>query len=365
MTAQLESIPMPNDKVFDERYVRMLTYIGISDLFADSAIRSVNTRARFIEEFGTMRIPLEDSYDDAICIPQVVKQLKRRERPALRRGETPATMARGHTAIRDYFEFQDLNPGNRHTRINFASTPEMGEYFRIPSVCRARAGEEPRVLDAFLVGNAGSFSHLHFDKDGRHGLLYQVYGRKRVIVFPYDSTSRLAPFSQFGFWFIQCLDDEERKHFLRFAGGREIVLGPGDAVFLPAYCWHYVDYLDDCCSINLRFRRPERLAWLAKHLLPDQYIQGIARALLDPVHGDAAWARARERVAELDGLSGDASISLRRAIARELHLEFVPSAHRAPYCINLDAHVFSASQPRQRHDAALSADQTSPILRSN
>jgi len=335
MTTLLNSIQMPSDDVFEAQYMKTLVNVGINDLFAGCSIREINSKQRFIDEFGDIEAPIDDIYDNVIGIQQVVSQLKGRGRHEQLSASTPKLDC-DSMPIRDYFDYQQRHPGNPYSRILFPPSAEMAESYRIPGICRARADEEEKVHAAFLIGIQGSFSHLHFDKDGRHGLLYQVYGRKRVVVFPYESSYKLAPFTQFAFWCIQSFDDAERQRFLRYAGGRELVLEPGDAVYIPPYSWHYVDYLEDCCSINLRFRRPARLEYLAQQLFPDLYTQGIARALVDPKSGDEALHILQAGVESLSGLNGDELFGARRALARSIYHKLLPDEQRKPYCVDLE-----------------------------
>lgn len=336
MGTQLASVNVPDDKIFDAQFIDPLISTGLNNLFEQNSIRTINSRTLFIEAFGDIEIPLGGSYDDDIGIKQIANQIKERGRPACPRGQLPKMMHGEHTTLRSYFEFQDKNLGSSHSRVNFSIPPAMREHFSVPSICYPRIGEEPETLGAFLIGNEGSFSHLHFDKDGRHGLLYQVYGSKLVIVFPYEATQKLMPFTQFSSWCIQSMGTYERQRFLNYTGGLEIVLKPGDSVFLPAYCWHYADYLEDCGSINLRFRRPDRLAWLSKNFFPDRFIQGLARALLDSKLGNELWAIARSRLHQLDHLRGDARFIAIRSLACELHREFRPAEHSPAYSVDLE-----------------------------
>jgi lysine-specific demethylase 8 len=188
---------------------------------------------------------------------------------------------------------------------------------------------------------AGSFSQLHFDKDGTHGLLYQVYGRKRVVVIPAEASPKLAPLAQYSAWCLQNMSDRERRAFLRFTGGWETVLEPGDAVYLPALCWHFADYLEPCFGLNIRFRRSGLVTRLLNELYPDAHAQALCAALSDPARAPLG----RALLADVERVKADARARgapvgpALRALAAELHERVCPGqVPRGPYALDLEAH---------------------------
>lgn len=103
-------------------------------------------------------------------------------------------------------------------------------------------------LDAYLtrapgmiwIGGAGAFTPLHFDLT--NNLLAQVTGTKRVILAPPSQTRRLAHrthvFSDVGdLTDPACLARHpQARDILRF----EVMLTPGDLLFIPIGWWHQV-----------------------------------------------------------------------------------------------------------------------------
>jgi hypothetical protein len=103
-------------------------------------------------------------------------------------------------------------------------------------------------IDAYLtrapgmlwIGGAGAFTPLHFDLT--NNLLAQVTGTKRVILIPPSQTKRLAHKSHV-FSDVRDVTDEARlnlypqaRDVLRY----EVVLTPGDLLFIPIGWWHQV-----------------------------------------------------------------------------------------------------------------------------
>lgn len=103
-------------------------------------------------------------------------------------------------------------------------------------------------IDAYLtrapgmlwIGGEGTFTPLHFDLT--NNLLAQVTGSKRVILIPPSQTRRLAHRSHV-FSEVRDVTDEARltlhpqaRDVLRY----EVLLAPGDLLFIPIGWWHQV-----------------------------------------------------------------------------------------------------------------------------
>jgi hypothetical protein len=107
------------------------------------------------------------------------------------------------------------------------------------------------------IGPAGTFTPLHHDLT--NNLLVQIAGRKRIVMAPPSETPKLANavhvFSEAG----DLLSDEARARFPALADVRkaELVLEPGEILFLPIGWWHQVEALDFSISAtytNFRWR---------------------------------------------------------------------------------------------------------------
>ncbi|MCA9789757.1 MAG: cupin-like domain-containing protein [Cyanobacteria bacterium HKST-UBA05] len=101
------------------------------------------------------------------------------------------------------------------------------------------------------VGPPMTKARFHIDM--KSGLLTQVVGRKRVLLAPphhihhmYMMENHFA--SEID---VDRLDAYRHQLYCQKVQPVEVVLEPGDAVFLPATWWHYVEALDE--SISLTF----------------------------------------------------------------------------------------------------------------
>ncbi|PSB15856.1 transcription factor jumonji jmjC domain-containing protein [filamentous cyanobacterium CCP2] len=128
------------------------------------------------------------------------------------------------------------------------------------------------------VGPGGHIEALHYDPTD--GTLVQLHGSKRVILFPPSQTANLYPFPfyihlkhgmKLRSWFSQVYPD--RPDFAAFPKLQEalkhkyeVILHPGELLYIPTGWWHEVESLGDgmVCSVN-RFWRvyPTRRAVLS------------------------------------------------------------------------------------------------------
>ncbi len=180
------------------------------------------------------------------------------------------------TALRDRFGERSLTIGERRMSVAEAvdaflsdAPPEL----YITSGDRALHGplvelrDDLTPLPDFLkadaptsanlwMGPAGTTSPLHHDTT--HVYFCQLVGRKRYrLVAPWKPQVLTAPIERG--W--DSTFDVERAGA---EGVHDLVLEPGDALYIPTGWWHRVDALDPSISVSLRsFRWPAAHAWYA------------------------------------------------------------------------------------------------------
>lgn len=108
----------------------------------------------------------------------------------------------------------------------------------------------PKFAQMFL-GPSSSLTPLHFDCLLTHNLFFQVSGRKRFTLFPHEDLQRCYPYE----WRWCRVDveqpDHERYPLYREARGVEVVVGPGDLLYMPPGTLHHVRSLDCALSFNV------------------------------------------------------------------------------------------------------------------
>lgn len=105
-----------------------------------------------------------------------------------------------------------------------------------------------------FLGGKDTDVRLHYDGDNSNVILTQIYGSKRVILYPPSQTRFLykVPFNAHSLVDLK-KPDFEKFPGLQFAKGYEIIQEPGDGIFMPCGYWHYNTYLSG--GISVAFRR--------------------------------------------------------------------------------------------------------------
>ncbi|MBD1912837.1 MULTISPECIES: cupin-like domain-containing protein [unclassified Leptolyngbya] len=123
---------------------------------------------------------------------------------------------------------------------------------------------KPASAPNLWIGPGGHIECLHYDPTD--GVLIQLHGTKRLILFPPSQTANLYPYPihthlRYGLklrcWFSQVYPDTPNLEvFPRFRNALshkyEILLNPGEALYIPAGWWHEVTALGNemVCSVN-------------------------------------------------------------------------------------------------------------------
>ena len=104
-----------------------------------------------------------------------------------------------------------------------------------------------------FFGCEGSRVALHYDIDMSHVFLNQIHGRKHVILFSQEQSRQLYhhPFTVASH--VNVLKPDLDKYpALEHVKGLEVMLMPGETLYIPRGCWHYIEYTDGGYSISLR-----------------------------------------------------------------------------------------------------------------
>jgi lysine-specific demethylase 8 len=132
-----------------------------------------------------------------------------------------------------------------------------------PDFCHAFYDNEDSIAASALImniwlGPAGTVSPLH--RDPAHNVYVQVVGSKYFRLYP-KATAVYADPTATGTTTTSTVDldddtPENRRRYPNFdwdTGYRDIVLGPGDALFIPRGWWHYVRSLSSSIGVNFWF----------------------------------------------------------------------------------------------------------------
>lgn len=104
-----------------------------------------------------------------------------------------------------------------------------------------------------FFGGKGTTVRMHQDMDMSNVLLTQFVGRKRVVLFAPEYTPFLyrIPFNTFSIVDMEN-PDYEKFSALKYVKGYEVILEPGDSLYMPSGYWHYITYLEGGFAVSYR-----------------------------------------------------------------------------------------------------------------
>jgi lysine-specific demethylase 8 len=132
------------------------------------------------------------------------------------------------------------------------------------------------------LGPRGAITSLH--NDDENNLLAQIYGRKRAVLYSPDDRCHLYPNSKYDCG-TECCDVDVGKPDLQLhpkfakAQAYEVILEPGDVLFIPIFWYHYVETVSTSISINYFVSTPFELArfGLVRSILWVLHVLGVYR----------------------------------------------------------------------------------------
>ncbi|HOY05094.1 MAG TPA: cupin-like domain-containing protein [Saprospiraceae bacterium] len=258
---------------FSKEYLHPMKPVIFTDLTASWPAREKWTIEHFKNKHGQLRVPVvSNNYS----------------KPGKGYMEPDRVIS-----FKEYLEILESGPNDLRIFLwnIFKVAPELRQDFRIPTIMDGFVDELPFMF----FGGEGSKVALHFDIDMSHVFLNQIHGRKRVLLFPPDQGRNLYrhPFTVASYVDLNN-PDYEKYPALAKAKGYEVMLEPGESLFMPSGFWHYIEYTDGGYSISLRSfgsvpARLRGIANIATHYVVDK---GLNR-LIGP-----SWRKMKERMAE-------------------------------------------------------------------
>jgi len=172
--------------------------------------------------------------------------------------KSPVELLSKNVAERPYAAFNQV--GTKGEEIAFESL--------VPS-------EYEMTAAMFWIGPKGSLTPLHYDASGLSAFA-QFVGRKRFVLYPFEDTEYLYPSDIFDYQSVFSsvnIDAPDLARYPKFPKARriELVLEPGELLFIPNKMWHQVEALDNSISVSRRMTKtrltPEAAAWNTKAFL--------------------------------------------------------------------------------------------------
>ena len=255
-------IPAPNPIALDERHLRTGTPVILTGLFDGAPVHRLADPRVARRELADMPLRVSpNTWGD---------MLLGTERPARR-----------HVPFGPFVD--ELAAGRAGTDycIEYDTPEALTAYLPVPDYVRLGERDDSWESYLFLAG-AGNTVHLHYDQDLRHVLMYQVFGRKRYVIIDPSESRKLGPGTRpqvrrTSALFLEHFSGPDLLAFLRYANAWDCVLEPGEALLIPATCWHYVEYVTDALSVNFCLPRNRHLRALAE-IFPESNVEMMALA---------------------------------------------------------------------------------------
>jgi Cupin-like domain len=277
---QIPRTEMPSHEEFLREYAFQREPVVLTNLFEGQEISRISTIEDAVEAWSDVKLMVQEEYTSA----------EGRAAPP-----EPSVMT-----LREYVEFARANPTTRLCCTEYDTPARVLASFELPEICRVNGqGEEilglPRkygdfdLVTAIFLANATNVGHLHFDGDQRDVLLHQVYGRKRVVLFPPAAAVHLrtldGPYSRpsLAGVYLEDMELDEKLSWVERAGGYQTVLEPGETIYIPMLMWHHLEYMDDAMSFNYRFGRTRYGRFLSvDNFHRDPFIQNVSAKMVGP-----------------------------------------------------------------------------------
>lgn len=245
----IERVERPTPRAFYERYVRRNRPVVLTGLADGWRATAVWTPDYFRAHFAATEVlytawPSVAPTNDPTDYYRQRKRLRTQLGPFIERMQTEADFARNY--ITQFPIFRTL-PQLAHDIEPLDAYMNVPAYY--PGAFTSRLKKEPTLW----LGPAQTVTPVHFD--AAHNLLAQIHGRKKLLLFPPAQSRWLYyPCLRLGHVNYSPVDveapDYARFPLFKRAAPLEVMLAPGEILFIPVRWWHYVRALDATISLN-------------------------------------------------------------------------------------------------------------------
>lgn len=262
---------------FQQTYQARQQPIVVTDLFVGKLISKLNSIDKVKSVLGTESVQMSPNYVN----------ISQKSIANYYRGKKVEYAGKSREVkFDDFFDIASKEP-DKNWIITESPTPEcilddldLG-VLGVEKIASGYGGPKKRELTTarslMFFTNAGNASDLHTDWDGRDVVLYQSSGVKRVTLFPPEAAMYLMPIDIFSTVKLNGMPERERQGLVESLGGYDFLLYPGEAVYMPAFFWHHLEYVEQGLSFNFRFggtTDPDVL-FLSVSYHRDMYIQNL------------------------------------------------------------------------------------------
>lgn len=196
--------------------------------------------------------------------------------------------------FREYFDIicrNEYTPLRMFAANLFKIHPPLKKDFSCPEIIRNPLG----FLSLMFLGGTGTKVRGHFDIDRSGVLLTQIFGQKKVVLFSPENGPFLyrVPFNMHT---TVDIDNPDYHIYpgLKYVTGMEVILQPGDSLYIPPGYWHFITYLNGGMGVAHRKlnRNPLKVlrgCWAVAFEIPFDKV-------MNTVFGKR-WYHAKDRIA--------------------------------------------------------------------
>ncbi len=156
-------------------------------------------------------------------------------------------------------DYLDIIKKDEHTDLRiflcnlFKYNPELRKEYPCPPIFKGLLDKKGFMF----FGGKDTTVRIHYDIDMSNVLHTHFGGKKRVILIgpAYSKLLYRLPFNTYS---LINFDNPDYDKFpaLKYVKGYEVILEPGDTIFMPSGYWHYMTYLEGSFSVSYRKLSP-------------------------------------------------------------------------------------------------------------
>jgi hypothetical protein len=280
---KIDRIDVSEYQKFHDAYAAQRMPVILTNVFRNQSISFINSLSQMRDIIGNEKIRIKQNY-----IKSISQEIR-----ALHSGRWGKTPPEKIITVNEYLSLLEKDPSTSWQATELPSPQPIIDGLNLGELglagCKAgyhdRSALPPNYACSLMfLASSGNASDLHCDWDGRDVFLYQAAGRKRVTLFKPHAASLLHPIQIYSTVKLHGWEEAYRSRFIEYAEGWDDVLYPGEAVFMPAFYWHHLEYLDTGLSFSFRYggiSDPDHVRIL-KSAHADMHLQRVMAATLEP-----------------------------------------------------------------------------------
>ncbi|MBW8523102.1 cupin-like domain-containing protein [Chryseobacterium chendengshani] len=114
-------------------------------------------------------------------------------------------------------------------------------------------GKILKWLPFVFFGGEGSVTRNHVDIDMSHVFMIQFQGIKKIWLFPWEQSDLLYKLP-YNFHSVVNLKEADYEKYpgTEYLNGYEVIIKPGETLYIPSGWWHYIQYETQGYSVSVR-----------------------------------------------------------------------------------------------------------------